>query len=97
MLLVGEPLSPPLLPPLSLPPLSLPPLPPSLLLLLLPLLPLLLLPLLVPLLIAATRATDDLLAGAATPVSAPWWELMAGLCALFLGGSVLLFESLVEE
>ena len=61
------------------------------------LLPLLLLPLLVPLLIAAARATDDLLAGAATPVSAPWWELLAGLCALFLGASVLLFDSLLEE
>jgi heme exporter protein B len=61
------------------------------------LLPLLLLPLLVPLLIAAARATDDLLAGAATPVSAPWWELLAGLCALFLGVSVMLFNSLLEE
>jgi heme exporter protein B len=61
------------------------------------LLPLLLLPLLVPLLIAAARATDDLLAGAATPVTAPWWELLAGLCALFLGAAVLLFEALLEE
>ncbi|MBX5492620.1 MAG: heme exporter protein CcmB [Chloroflexi bacterium] len=61
------------------------------------LLPLLLLPLLVPLLIAAARATDDLLAGAATPVTAPWWELLAGLDALFLGVAVLLFEALLEE
>jgi heme exporter protein B len=61
------------------------------------LLPLLLLPLLAPLLIAATRATDDLLAGAATPTSAPWWELMLGLCALFLGAAVLLFDALLEE
>ena len=61
------------------------------------LLPLLLLPLLVPLLIAAARATDDLLAGAAVPASAPWWELLAGLCALFLGVSVLLFDALLEE
>jgi len=61
------------------------------------LLPLMLLPLLVPLLIGAARATDDLLAGAATPVSAPWWELLVGLCALFLGASVLLFETLLEE
>ena len=61
------------------------------------LLPLLLLPLLVPLLIAAARATDDLLAGAPTPTSAPWWELLAGLCALFLGAAVLLFDSVLEE
>jgi heme exporter protein B len=61
------------------------------------LLPLLLLPLLAPLLIAAARATDDLLGGAATPTSAPWWELLFGLCALFLGASVLLFDTLLEE
>src|SRR5262245_15353129 len=61
------------------------------------LLPLVLLPLLVPLLIAAARATDDLLAGAATPASAPWWQLLVGLVALFLGASVLLFDTLVEE
>ena len=54
-------------------------------------------PLLAPLLIAAARATDDLLAGAATPTSAPWWELLLGLTALFLGAAVLLFDSLVEE
>lgn len=61
------------------------------------LLPLLLLPLLVPLLIGAARATADLVAGAATPTSAPWWELLAGLGVLFLGAGVLFFESLIEE
>ncbi|HEY7065645.1 MAG TPA: heme exporter protein CcmB [Chloroflexota bacterium] len=61
------------------------------------LLPLLLFPLLAPLLIAAARATDDLLAGATTPTSAPWWELLAGLTVLFVGTAVLLFDTLVEE
>ena len=61
------------------------------------LLPLLLFPLLAPLLIAAARATDDLLAGAPTPTSAPWWELMFGLTVLFVGAAVLLFDTLVEE
>src|SRR5579884_1928233 len=49
------------------------------------------------LLVAAARATDDLLAGAATPTSAPWWELLIGLTVLFLGTAVLLFDTLVEE
>jgi heme exporter protein B len=61
------------------------------------LLPLLLFPLLAPLLVAAARATDDLLAGAATPTSAPWWELLVGLTVLFVGAAMLLFDSLVEE
>lgn len=61
------------------------------------LLPLLLLPLLAPLLIASARATDDLLAGASTPTSAPWWELLFGLIILFVGAAVLLFDTLVEE
>ncbi len=61
------------------------------------LLPLVLLPLLAPLLIAAARATGDVLAGAPTPTSAPWWELLAGLGALFLGAAVLLFDTLWEE
>lgn len=61
------------------------------------LLPLLVLPLLAPLLIAAVHATADLMAGAAVPWSAPWWELLVGLCVLFLGAAVLLFDALLEE
>jgi heme exporter protein B len=61
------------------------------------LLPLLLLPLLAPLLIAAARATGDLVGGAATPDTAPWWQLMVGLGALFLGAAVLLFDTLLED
>jgi heme exporter protein B len=61
------------------------------------LLPLLVLPLLAPLLIAAVHATAELMAGATVPRSAPWWELLVGLCALFLGAAVLLFDALLEE
>jgi heme exporter protein B len=61
------------------------------------LLPLVLFPLLAPLLIAAARATDDLLGGAPTPSSAPWWEMLLGLIVLFVGAAVLFFDTLVEE
>lgn len=62
------------------------------------LLPLLLLPVLAPVLIAATRASEAALSGAATGVSTTsWLALLTTFAVVYLGFGVLAFGPLLEE
>jgi ABC-type transport system involved in cytochrome c biogenesis permease component len=60
-------------------------------------LPFLLFPLTIPLLLSAVRGTDVVLRGEAFELAMPWLKLMAAFDVLFLVGSLLTFELLIEE
>lgn len=61
------------------------------------LLPLLLFPMLIPLLVGAVEATGALLAGDAMGQSAGWVRLLIVFDVIFLVGTVLAFEHVIEE
>lgn len=60
-------------------------------------LPLLLFPLTIPLILSAVKGTEVVLRREAFELAMPWLKLMAAFDVLFLVGSLLTFELLVEE
>lgn len=60
-------------------------------------LPFLLFPMTIPLILAAVRGTEVVLRHESFELAMPWLKLMAAFDALFLVGSLLTFEFLVEE
>lgn len=60
------------------------------------LLPVLLLPLAVPVLLAAVRLTEAVLAGEGSPDTGPWWQLLLGFDLVFLTAGLLTFEFVLE-
>ncbi len=60
------------------------------------LLPVLLLPLAVPVLLAAVRLTEAVLAGEGAAATGPWWQLLLGFDLVFLTAGLLTFEFVLE-
>ena len=60
-------------------------------------LPILLFPVALPLLMAAVRASGNILAAAGWDTIAPWLNLLVGYDVIFIAVALMLFEHLVEE